>query len=234
MMEPNQTVAKASPDLSPRQIAGLKALVLDDNLFDRRRLRRLTEDAGMGIRLAEAATLDSLDDVLDAGAFDVIFLDYNLPAGNGIEALNKVRAHPLNAQCPVIMITGEDNSGVAVKSLKMGCADYLTKDALTPESLRATIVSAIEGGEDSDIRVQMLEAEIDRITAAIMTRYSEALQPKLARMIRDLRTLRTGLGKTTPNVPDSLERIERQCIQMWATLLDQNTVTSHQGTQFRN
>ncbi|MAY89376.1 MAG: hypothetical protein CML02_21980 [Pseudooceanicola sp.] len=211
---------------------GIRALILDDSVFDRRRIRRLTHDTNLQISLDEIASIEALDRILDQEKFDVILIDYNLPQGDGIDALRHIRAHPVNGDCPAIMVTGNDSSAIAVQSLKMGCSDYLPKERLSAGSLRDSIVKAIETFSEERDAPPLPQPEVDRLTSVVMQKYASALQPKLARIIRDLRTLKSKLPDESTNVPGSLETVERQCIHMWAILLDPKMETD--SKEFRH
>jgi len=213
---------------NPRASAGIKALLLDDSVFDRRRIRRLSDDTHLPISLDEISSIDALDQVLAQDRFDVILLDYNLPSGDGIEALKRIRGNALNSECPAIMVTGDNKPDIAIRSLKMGCSDYLSKDQLSAQTLKESIVGAISKVSEKRGSARLLDADIEQMTASIMAKYTNALQPKLARVIREMRALRSSLGDPDKNVPGDLEKIERQCVQMWAVLLDPKIVS---GTQ---
>jgi signal transduction histidine kinase/CheY-like chemotaxis protein len=77
-----------------------------------------------------------------AGAYDCIFLDYNLPGGNGLTLLQSIRA--AGVQAPVVMLTGQGDERVAVALMKAGAADYLPKGEITPERLAASLRYAVE------------------------------------------------------------------------------------------
>lgn len=57
--------------------------------------------------------------------FDVVFLDVNLPDGNGLEALPKIKESPSSPE--VIIITGKGNPDGAELAIKSGAWDYLPK-----------------------------------------------------------------------------------------------------------
>jgi PAS domain S-box-containing protein len=59
--------------------------------------------------------------------YDVLLLDYRLPQENALEILKKIR-RSTHSDIPVILITGKGDEEIAVKSLKLGAFDYLTKD----------------------------------------------------------------------------------------------------------
>lgn len=71
--------------------------------------------------------------------FDLVFLDYVLPDGDGIHLLKELR--PYLEDCPVIFITAHGSVDIAVEAMKAGAEDYITKP-LTQETviLRASRV----------------------------------------------------------------------------------------------
>lgn len=64
---------------------------------------------------------------------DVISIDFNLPDMTGEELLRRV--HQQNTAIPVIVISGQDDIGVALNLLKKGAHDYLLKDDNTKDLL---------------------------------------------------------------------------------------------------
>jgi PleD family two-component response regulator len=77
----------------------------------------------------------------------VIFIDYVLPPGNGLEALDILRDHAVNHECAAILVTGDDRSDVAVCALKRGCADYIAKGKLSAGTLRRCVIRALHGAD---------------------------------------------------------------------------------------
>ena len=122
----------------------INALILDDSKFDRRRICRISRDMGLPIRLDEVATITALRDILDEERFDVIFIDYRLTEGDGLQALTLVQDHPAHVHCPTIMLTGGDDPDIALRARQMGCSDYLTKAQLTAQGLRRAVLAAID------------------------------------------------------------------------------------------
>jgi two-component system, cell cycle sensor histidine kinase and response regulator CckA len=56
---------------------------------------------------------------------DVVLLDYNLPGGNGLEALAQFAAR--GYRMPVVMVTGRGDERVAAQAIQRGAIDYLVK-----------------------------------------------------------------------------------------------------------
>jgi len=60
------------------------------------------------------------------GNYDVIALDYRMPIYDGLEVIRKLTAQDITS--PIIMVTGSGDEKTAVKAMKMGASDYITKD----------------------------------------------------------------------------------------------------------
>ena len=71
----------------------------------------------------------------------LVLLDVRLPDGSGIDVLEKLRA--AQPETPVVMISAHGDTRVAVKSVKRGAYDYLTKP-FELDDLLNTIRSALE------------------------------------------------------------------------------------------
>ena len=102
-----------------------RALVLDDNPFDRQlTLRELHKE------FSDLEAIEPLDDgefrtALRDAAFDIVITDFNLEWSNGVEIVRAVKeARP---HCPVIMFTATGTQEVAVEAMKAGLDDYLIK-----------------------------------------------------------------------------------------------------------
>lgn len=70
-------------------------------------------------------TIKGLVERLQAGDVDLVLLDYRLPDGNGLQALDRINTAGFDA--PVIMVTGHGDERVAVQALQRGAVDYLLK-----------------------------------------------------------------------------------------------------------
>ncbi len=104
-------------------------LVVEDDpgvaVLERRQLERA------GYRVLQAETAEDALARLAEGAIDLVLLDYRLPEGiNGLDFLARMRAagHDL----PVILVTGHSDEAAAIRALRAGIRDYITK---TPEYL---------------------------------------------------------------------------------------------------
>jgi two-component system response regulator AtoC len=98
-----------------------KVLIIDDEPALRFAVQEVLEGHGLEVVTAESATqaLSALDDV------DVVVSDYMMPDMDGMQVLEKIRtAHPA---LPVILVTAHGSERLAVRALKQGAYDYLSK-----------------------------------------------------------------------------------------------------------
>lgn len=81
---------------------------------------------------------------LAGASFDMVITDLSLPGADGFAILAAARARvpPL----PVIVLTGHDEAGPAIRALRLGASDYLVKPA-TAEAVRAALGAAGVSGE---------------------------------------------------------------------------------------
>ena len=104
---------------------------------------------------------------------DLMILDLNLPGLDGMEVCRVVRARPLTASLPIIMLTARTDEGDRVAGLDLGADDYVTK----PFSLRelAARVRAVlrrrlgpaAGAPVSVYRGRHLVADFDAVSVTV-------------------------------------------------------------------
>jgi adenylate cyclase len=58
---------------------------------------------------------------------DLVLLDINMPIMNGYEVCQRIKADPLTADIPVLMLTAWSEPDHRVKGLRLGAEDYLAK-----------------------------------------------------------------------------------------------------------
>ncbi|MFH0945326.1 MAG: hybrid sensor histidine kinase/response regulator, partial [Planctomycetota bacterium] len=75
---------------------------------------------------------------------DCVLLDLNLPDMEGIELVEQLVAEYGEVPVPIIMLTGQGNTEIAVRALKAGVADYLPKDGMNASSLGRAVQNAQE------------------------------------------------------------------------------------------
>jgi two-component system chemotaxis response regulator CheY len=103
----------------------VRALIIDDSRFVRSYLRGLLCEKG--IECDEAADGQAgLNRLHSGGQFELVLLDWNMPAMNGLETLQKIRAEGF-ANTKVLMVTTEAENNFIVRALEAGADEYLMK-----------------------------------------------------------------------------------------------------------
>ncbi len=100
----------------------IRILLIEDDIVDQLAFKRHVEREKLPYRFDAVKSLAEAKKILSAEAFDVIISDYNLGDGTAIDVCELWKGVPL------IIITGAGNEGIAVKALKSGAYDYITKD----------------------------------------------------------------------------------------------------------
>ncbi|MBN1447320.1 MAG: sigma-54-dependent Fis family transcriptional regulator [Bacteroidetes bacterium] len=108
-----------------------RILIVDDENLIRWALRNACEQAGYEV--IEASTVHGALENIRRYAPDLILLDHLLADGTGLDVLEHIHAHATHVA--VIMITAVDTSDVAVKAMKLGAMDYITKPINTEAML---------------------------------------------------------------------------------------------------
>ena len=114
-------------------------LVVDDDSAHRTMLRTLI--GGWGYAVSDADDGSTAVEKIKETAFDLVLMDVRMVRVSGLEALEDIKA--LNPAIPVIIMTAYSSVETAVKALKQGAHDYLTKP-LDFDKLRLTIERAME------------------------------------------------------------------------------------------
>ncbi len=119
-------------------------LIVEDSLADREYYRQALKHANYSYHLLESASVAAGLELCSTQSIDAILLDYLLPDDDGLTFLELLAAQSHGSIPPVVMMTGQGNERVAVRAMKLGAADYLVKQDLTPARLQDAIQTAIK------------------------------------------------------------------------------------------
>ena len=122
----------------------IRALHLDDNEFDRTRVRRLIRKTNLPAQVEEAPTIEAMSGAMEKDRFDLFLIDYHLPDSDGLRAVEFIRNHAKSKDAAVIMITGRKQQQIAVSAFRQGCHDLITKEELSPVLLRERMQTALQ------------------------------------------------------------------------------------------
>jgi DNA-binding NtrC family response regulator len=106
-------------------------LLIDDDDTIRYFLPRDLEAEGYQVLTAESGGAGLR--TLEREAVDLVLLDIRLPDRSGVEVLQKIREQWPDQ--PVVMLTGEPDHETAVRAMRLGARDYLTKGKPIREEL---------------------------------------------------------------------------------------------------
>jgi two-component system, chemotaxis family, chemotaxis protein CheY len=104
----------------------MKFLVVDDFSTMRRIVRNLLKELGF-------ANVDEAEDgqialqKLQAGGFDFVVTDWNMPNMDGLTLLQTIRATPNLKALPVLMITAEAKKENIIAAAQAGANGYIVK-----------------------------------------------------------------------------------------------------------
>jgi two-component system chemotaxis response regulator CheY len=115
----------------------LKILVVDDFATMRRIIRNLLQDLGF-TNVSEADDGNTAWPILQAGQFDLLITDWNMPGMAGLDLLKAVRADARLAKLPVLMLTAEAKREQIVEAAQAGVNGYVIKP-FTAETLKAKL-----------------------------------------------------------------------------------------------
>jgi len=104
-------------------------LIVDDNEDLRFNLSNSLKDEGYKV-IAVGDGKQALKEA-KANSPDLILLDVKLPDTNGMEVLEELKK--INKDLPIIMLTAYGDVGGAVKAMRLGAIDYLTKPFVEEE-----------------------------------------------------------------------------------------------------
>ena len=116
-------------------------LLIEDEDSIRRVLIKVLQEDNQSYKFIEATDGQEGISTLKKQEFDLILCDIKMPKKDGIEVLDFIRNH--TPTTPVVMISGHGNLETAVKAMRMGAFDYISKPP-DLNHLLSTVKSALQ------------------------------------------------------------------------------------------
>jgi two-component system cell cycle response regulator len=177
----------------PRTYAGGKTILnldqkvsilsVEDRNEDFDKVKRILRDHPQ-LNLTRSTSIDEAFNRLESGRFDLIFLDYLLPDGTGLDFLEAINSK--GVETPVVVITGQGDELIASRIIQAGACDYLPKNKVSDKVLLRIISNALEkAGLKREMRMaqeKLAEMSVrDELTGMFNRRYfQEALEREVS------------------------------------------------------
>ncbi len=117
-------------------------LFVEDNPGDVALARMTLHKAALGrFTLSVAERVEDAADALRQETFDLVLLDLCLPDSSGLETLERVAE--LAPELPIIILSGQDDEGMALRAVREGAQDYILKSSLDAQQMAIAINGAL-------------------------------------------------------------------------------------------
>ena len=116
-------------------------LLVEDDDGDALIVEDLLLDAWPSLVIDRVRRAGEAEHALGAG-IDCVLLDLGLPDAAGLDAVRRVRA--IDAEMPVVVLTGDSDEQRGVRALAVGAQDYLVKGAISGVSLSRAIRHSVQ------------------------------------------------------------------------------------------
>ena len=183
-----------------------RILIADDHAVVRAGLKQFLEDSPGVDALGEAGSAAEVMRQLDAGSWELLLLDINLPDRSGLDVLRMVRdAHPATR---VLVLSGYPEKQYALNVLRAGASGYLPKDCRPEELLQAIakvmtgrryvsnelaeqLVSGLDGDSQQPLHTRLSEREFQILCKLASGRSASEIGRELSISVKTVSTYRS-------------------------------------------
>ncbi len=125
-----------------------RIMILDDEDVNIGLIESYLEDAGYSTFITETDPTRALD-VMHSEQPDVLLSDVCMPALNGLDLLQQVRADEKLRRLPVVILTAATDSGTKLRALRSGANDFLAKP-VDPSELILRLQNVLDAKRHQD------------------------------------------------------------------------------------
>jgi len=220
-LDGQQAVAAAAPRVVSRRLAGLRLLVVEDNMLNRQVAAELLAGEGAEVSLAEGG-LEGVERVRrEQPPFDAVLMDIQMPDIDGLEATRRIRQLAGGLDLPIIAMTANASRTDREACLAAGMNDHVGKP-IDLQQLVATLQQWTGRG------TALVPADHAAQTAGLI----EGESSIVARFGGNLDLLRRVLQNFQPELGKQLERLHELAArgELQGVLLLLHTLKGSAGT----
>jgi diguanylate cyclase (GGDEF)-like protein len=122
--------------------SALNFLLVEDDPVDALAIQRGLDRCGLHKCTDNAVTLEQAKERIRHKRYDAVILDLGLPDSSGIDGVLEFQASA--PEIPIVVLTGNLDDSVAMRSMDIGAEDFIQKKSLTDEALCRALRFAIE------------------------------------------------------------------------------------------
>ncbi len=202
-----------------------KILIIDDDPFICKTLVKIFTRMDYEVRYS-LFLKQGIEEVF-ANQFDIVFLDVNLPDGNGLGAIKVIREHP-NAP-EIIIMTGDSDSEGAELAMKSKAWDYIQKSRSHKE-FKFSLIRALEYRKQKQTMAQNILIDSGAIIgeSPLISKCFEQVSAAACNDLPVLITGETGTGKElfSRAIHDNSKQSQSEFIVVDCTVLPEHLVES--------
>jgi signal transduction histidine kinase len=193
-------------------------LLIEDNPGDADLVRLRLMEGRPQLQVECVSRLSDAMEFLSRETPSLVLLDLNLPDSRGADTFRAIREKAPHV--PVVILSGHDDDGMAVKALHHGVQDYLVKGDLSSKQLERAMRNAVER------QALVLSLEIARkqqldFKNQFLSHVSHELRTPLTCIHQYVTLLLDGLaGPVAPEQSDHLKTVLKSVNQLHAMIRD--------------
>ncbi|HWK53216.1 MAG TPA: response regulator [Hyphomicrobiales bacterium] len=166
-----------------------------------------------------ASTADEARRLFQQQRHDLCLMDYRLGSESGVNLVREALA--LGFPAPIIMLSGQEDTGVEIAAARAGAVDYLAKDSLEREQILRSIRYALARREIQAERDERLHAEAaNQAKTEFLAMLSHEIRTPLTAIIGNTELLMYHYAAANPELRKKLGVIKRNGAHLLSLLND--------------
>jgi sigma-B regulation protein RsbU (phosphoserine phosphatase) len=206
-------------------------LLIEDNPGDADLVRLRLIEGKSPVKVSCVSRLSEGLDSLTRETPSVVLLDLNLPDSRGAETFRRVLEH--SPSVPVVVLSGQDDEGLAIKAVHQGVQDYLIKSDISSKHLERAIRYAVE--RQGLLRaLEISQKQQLEFKNQFLSHVSHELRTPLTCIHQYVTLLLDGLaGPMEPEQSDHLKTVLKSVNQLHAMIRDLLEATRAENGKMR-